>query len=341
MIRIFWILILLLFISCKEQYKEVELDLKNDVTIGSHFDNGDRIYLKIPTKDKDSLYVFTDTGGGYTAIYPNVVKKFGWQNKIKNFKSEGESGNIIFSEEIIENNYYYPYLNHRMRKRIDKPFYFAPDNNMVSEKEMELADGFFGQFFFMGKAWTFDYLNKKVILHKELDLDIKSKNTQKVGFKKDRNNNPLFGHPSITIYVNGDEIPMLFDTGATFNLSKNAQLTLNSKETIGGSFIAQSVYEKWKKENPSWRVIENGDVISEADKQYSFDMIEVPLIKLGQYEVGPVWFSVRSDEAWSKYMIKTMDKVVKGAIGGSGLKYLVVSIDYKNELIEFRENYNR
>ena len=69
----------------------------------------------------------------------------------------------------------------------------------------------------------------------------------------------------------------------------------------------------WTKENPEWKIIKGGDVIIENGKEYGFDMIEVPKITLGTIEVGPVWFSVRPDSAWSKGMIRTMDKVVKGA----------------------------
>ena len=65
------------------------------------------------------------------------------------------------------------------------------------------------------------------------------------------------------------------------------------------------------------------------------DIIEVPKVKIGSYEVGPVLFSQRPDENWSQGMIATMDKVVQGAIGGSVLKYFKVTIDYNSELIRY------
>lgn len=67
----------------------------------------------------------------------------------------------------------------------------------------------------------------------------------------------------------------------------------------------------------------------------SRDVIEVPVVKIGGFEVGPVLFAKRPDNEWSEGMIATMDKVVKGAIGGSAFKYMKVNIDYNSELVKF------
>ena len=67
-------------------------------------------------------------------------------------------------------------------------------------------------------------------------------------------------------------------------------------------------------------------------------MIEVPKLLLGSIEVALQYgFLSRPDEAWSKGMIRSMDKVVKGAVGGSAFKYISVTIDYKNELLSFKK----
>jgi hypothetical protein len=128
--------------------------------------------------------------------------------------------------------------------------------------------------------------------------------------------------------VDGEEIDVLFDTGATIFLTDSGKKSLNTSEnSIGGSFIAKSVFEKWRSKHPEWRYFEK------ADK--NGDVIEVPQVTIGGHTVGPVVFAERNDENWSKWMISTMDKVVKGAIGGSGLKYLKVTVDYNNDLIKF------
>lgn len=63
----------------------------------------------------------------------------------------------------------------------------------------------------------------------------------------------------------------------------------------------------------------------------------MPSVGIGGYVVGPVLFARRPDEAWSQGMIHSMDRVVRGAIGGSALKYFKVTIDYNSGLIRFEK----
>ena len=190
-------------------------------------------------------------------------------------------------------------------------------------------DIFLGQYFFLGKAWTFDYPNEKIFVHTPI---IKTKdgekNIQFLGLKKDKDGNKLFGHTSIKMIIDGDTLDMLFDTGASFILTDSGKIRLNTEsKSLAGSFIAKSVYDKWVYRHPDWKIFKASDM--------GTNIIEVPEIKIGQYLVGPVLFSVRPDEVWSEWMIKSMDKIVKGALGGSALKFFKVRVDYNNELIEF------
>jgi hypothetical protein len=153
---------------------------------------------------------------------------------------------------------------------------------------------------------------------------------QKIGFKKNGNQEDIFGHPSMSIEVNGEVIDVLFDTGASMLLSDSGKKEMNtSARTIGGSFIAASIFDKWRKDHPEWKYYKELDNKTDA--------IEVPILKIGGIEVGPVLFSRRADENWSEGMIHSMDKVVKGAIGGSAFKYFKVTIDYNSELIKFEQ----
>lgn len=47
--------------------------------------------------------------------------------------------------------------------------------------------------------------------------------------------------------------------------------------------------------------------------------------------------SKRPDRNWPEGMIHSMDKVVKGAVGGSALQYFKVVVDYNSELIKFEK----
>ncbi len=65
-----FLLVVLVFLSCGNPGHEGQTEaLKLDRVLPSFFDNGDRIFLKIPTTGNDSISVYTDTGGGFTAIY--------------------------------------------------------------------------------------------------------------------------------------------------------------------------------------------------------------------------------------------------------------------------------
>ena len=131
--------------------------------------------------------------------------------------------------------------------------------------------------------------------------------------------------------LDGQIIDVLFDTGASFLLGDNAKTEFGViKKSAGGSFIAKSIFDKWHQQHPDWRIIEKGEITGA-------DMIEVPLVKVGNLTSGPVWFAKRPDEAWSRGMIGSMDKVVKGAIGGSFLQYFKIQIDYNTERIKFEE----
>lgn len=288
-----------------------------------------RFYIKIPTPNGDTLLSFCDTGGGYNAIYQPAISKSNLTSKVLEVTIGSERTKYIPASEVIGSpiipapaiqDYYQPYIK--------VPFFVVPENDQETAFMAEYLpkDIFLGQFFFIGHSWTFDYLAGRLYINTPLTADVNNKNIQKIGFKKDKHGNKLFGHPSIQVKIDGDTLDVLFDTGASILPSKNtqAELKCNSK-SIGGSFIAKSVFDKWRSKHPDWKFIEKGEVTGA-------DMIQVPQVTIGTTTSGPVWFAKRRDEAWSKGMIQSMDKVVKGAIGGSFFQYYRVTIDYNNEL---------
>ncbi len=290
-----------------------------------------RFFLKIPTITNDTIVGFCDTGGGYTAIYYKTLQKLKLETKITEVEIKGEKINFIFAKDLFDNKYIpYPTIGSYYKADINYPFFEIPDTS----EQMDLFskyvphDVFLGQFFFINKSWTFDYKSGKLFVNTPISTNITDENTQPIGFNKDREGNKRFGHPSMKIVVDGETIDVLFDTGATLLLGENSKTEFGNKKATGGSFIAKSIFDIWHKQHPDWRVIEKGEVTGA-------DIIEVPQVKVGNLTAGPVWFAKRPDEAWSKGMIGSMDKVVKGAIGGSFLQYFKVSIDYNSELIKF------
>lgn len=332
-IAIYIFIITFLVIGCNEN---ATLKMNSEI-VPSYFIENERIVLHLATSTKDTIEAFSDTGGGFTAIYPKTLESMGLKDKIQKDSSSGE--NFILAKDVFTNINYFP-ISTELSQKISKESYFMVPSEellLVFGVDQEKEQAFFGQNFYMSHCWTFDYLNRKVSINSNCKLDVNDENVQIVGLKKDSLGIKLNGHPSIYMSVEGEDIPMLFDTGATIELSQSAREQLDRGKEIGGSFIARSVYEKWRKNHPDWKIIEGGNILPDGGQIYKLDLIQVPLVKLGENEIGPVWFAVRPDAAWSRNMIRSMDKVVKGALGGSALKYLSVTIDYPNELIELKE----
>jgi hypothetical protein len=290
-----------------------------------------RFYIKIPTLSGDTLLSFCDSGGGYNAIYAAAINKLHLEAKIAEVIIHGEKIKYIPASEVIgDPNIPAPHIQAYYQPYIKVPFFQTPAN--TEESDLIAAyipqDAFLGQFFFIDHSWTFDYLKGKLYINMPLQ-GIKDKNTQQLGFKKTRDGTKIFGHPSMKIEIDGEVIDVLFDTGASILLSKNTQAELqSSSKSIGGSFIAKSIFDNWRIKHPDWRFIEKAEITGA-------DMIQVPQVTIGTSTVGPAWFAKRPDENWSKWMIGSMDKVVKGAVGGSVFQYYVVTIDYNSELARF------
>ena len=253
------------------------------------------------------------------------------ESKISQVDINGDKTNFIFAKDLFDSNMVpYPTIGNYYKSHIDYPFFEIPDTSERMDLFSKYVhhDVFLGQFFFINKSWTFDYKAGK--LYVNTPVNATDENTQSIGFKKDRQGNKRFGHPSMQILVDGEIIDVLFDTGATLLLGENSATEFGNKKATSGSFIAKSIFDIWHKQHPDWRVIEKGEMTGA-------DLIEVPEVKVGNLIAGPVWFAKRPDEAWSRGMIGSMDKVVKGAIGGSFLQYFKVSIDYNSELIKFQQ----
>jgi hypothetical protein len=293
-----------------------------------------RFYIKIPVANGDTLLAFCDTGGGYNAIYPAVIAKLHLEDKVLETDVHGTKVKYIPASELVTGGLIpFPHINPSYKRAIQVPFFQIAGDDMETKIITSYIphDVFLGQFFFIGHSWTFNYPKRKLYINTPLSSKTTFKNMQRLGFKKDTAGNKLFGHPSMQVEIDGQVIDVLFDTGASILLNEitQAKLKIRSK-SMAGSFIAKSIFDKWRLQHPDWRYIEKGE-------RTGADLIQVPSVKVGNTTAGPVWFAKRPDEAWSKGMIQSMDKVVKGAVGGSLFQYFTVTIDYNSELASFEK----
>jgi hypothetical protein len=191
-----------------------------------------------------------------------------------------------------------------------------------------------GQQWFAGRTWTFDYPKKQLLWRAAGDLPKgDAKHEVKLFFKTDAMGKREINFARIPVEVDGEIIDFLFDTGATNVLPDEVLKLIGDGRPAerATSFLTKSQFEKWKQKHPEWRALENIKTMTGAA------MIEVPKIKIGGFEVGPVWFTVQADNAFHKYMAQWMDKPTEGAIGGSALHYLRVTVDWPNAVAVFEK----
>lgn len=307
--------------------------------LASHFQDGERFYLKIPRQGGGTLMAFCDTGGGLSMLIPGAEQDNDLHSKLHYGVVKGllPVKYLLFEDLVGTSDYPQPHAlpSQSLRtpfKRVTQPYLIIPPMNAEMKFMttcMPEMQAFMGQSFFLGKAWTFDYKKQEVWVHTPLHASAANDpDVLPLGFKKNQHQSKIFGHPSLTIEVDGEAIDVLFDTGATMVLSSAGKQSLGTDQaTLGGSFIAVSIYNKWRAEHPDWPHYPGADLAG--------SVIEVPRVRVGGHEVGPVRFASRPDENWSQGMIASMDRVVRGAIGGTLLKHFKITADYNTELIRF------
>ena len=200
-------------------------------------------------------------------------------------------------------------------------------------RAMSKYDGMLGQQWFAGRVWVLDYPNKRLLWIHADDLPRHDKlHEVNLGFKTDGSGNRVANFARISGEIDGEVMDFVFDTGATNVLPEDVL----KKVGDGGpaeratSFLTRSVFERLKKRHADWRTFDGIKTLTGSA------MIEVPRIKIGGYLVGPVWFTVQPDFAFHNYMAQFTDKPTEGAIGGSALRYLQVTVDWPRAVAIFK-----
>jgi hypothetical protein len=285
----------------------------------------DRFFVTPMSKTGQPLNLFTDTGGGLflneAAVKRLAIPKEGAGEgtarvefvHLPAFQAEasvppplGNSGQVFIMPERAARH--------------------APTDGI---------DGLLGQAWFSGRVWTFDYPGRRLLWRPAGDVPaVEASHRVSLGFKKDKDGKREADFPRIAATIDGQQLDLLFDTGATVTLSPKALEKLADKGPAARatSFITTTIFDRWRQKHPDWRVIEEADLGVMGQP-----MIEVPSITVAGYTVGPVWFTRRPDENFHEFMSQWMDKQVEGALGGSALKFFRVTVDYPNAVAVFEK----
>ena len=78
-------------------------------------------------------------------------------------------------------------------------------------------------------------------------------------------------------------------------------------------------------------------MIPQADEYQTEPMIRVPSVKVGGWEVGPVWFTRRADKNFHEFMSRFMDQTIEGALGGNALRSFRLTVDYPGAVAYFEK----
>lgn len=282
----------------------------------------DRFFVQPITIDGTKLNFFTDTGGGIF-VFADAAEHL----HLEKTSIKADNGKMF---EMVSLPAFKPEATIPEPLGTGGHLYITPE----SERMPFAADwtGMLGQNWFAGRVWTFDYLNKQLWLRAAGDLPKhKADHEVKLGFQIDAAGKRAANYPRIQVVIDGEPVDLLFDTGASAQLSETALADLkdNRAAVRATSFIVASVFEKWRKAHPDWRVIEK------SNPSGSEAWIEVPQVTVGGYTVGSVWFTRKPDLNFHVYMWQFMDKPIEGALGGSALKYFRVTVDYPNAVAVF------
>ncbi|HEY1584220.1 MAG TPA: hypothetical protein VGH63_00960 [Polyangia bacterium] len=265
----------------------------------------DRFYVTPTLANGAKLRCYTDSGGGGAFVFDDRLKPLGGA-----LTKRKEGGQTLVTT---------PWPRFAVGAAIPQPL--SPPYFIVLPRGGfgDSIDCFLGQSWFGGRTWTFDYAGKTLWWRAPGDLPAHDKaHETKLTFKEGA------WFPRIVVSIDGEDVPLLFDTGATITSEGMAR---------GGSFITTRTLEKWRKKHPDWRIVDGGDVLDRGKLR----TIEVPAVVVGGFSVGPVIFAERADKNFDDFMSSFMAAHVEGALGGSALHYLRVTVDYARGVAVFEK----
>jgi hypothetical protein len=276
----------------------------------------DRIFVVARDPDGKPLRFFTDTGGGWNAIGEPVVDRLQLAQTSAVEMDDLRAALVDFPDFLRKAGVPEPLSDEPW---LHGKLVVAPPTALMG------ADGVLGSRWFAGRVWDIDYGSRTMRVLKSVPASAAPRPAA-LGFRSGDKGERELNFPRIAIAVEGRQIDMLLDTGATARPSQAAagELGVEPGASLGTSFVIQSIFNAWKTSHPDWRIVENADVL----EGQSLPMIQVPQVSIGGVSFGPVWFTQRPDPNFLEFMSQMTDQPVSGAIGGSALRYLRVVLDY-------------
>ena len=304
-------------------------------TIPSRFE-ADRVFATPTTTSGESLRLYTDTGGGTNLLCRKAAERLhlAFEALPPDPELEAELGKDV----------------RQTRMPAFKPNAGVPgnadgdDSLLVHEckdhsgaSASSTGDGLLSNRWFAGRVWTWDYPARKFTLEGDDWKAPAGAHRAEIGFKSASADAPAFHMPRITARVDGRDLDLLLDTGATGYPTRVALAAQPKPAPVNGaratSFITTGIFDAWRAAHPEWVVVENADDLFAP--RFRARAIRVPEVEVAGWKVGPVWFTERPDRAFREMMSSMTDKPVEGALGGNALMRLRMTLDYPRNAAYF------
>ncbi|HVT31296.1 MAG TPA: hypothetical protein VHE32_01520 [Rhodanobacteraceae bacterium] len=284
----------------------------------------DRIFATPQTKGGEPLKIFVDTGGGSNLLCRSAAERAGLA--IAPLKLEGED-----AAELGENagKTTPTFRDDSIPANADGDASFLVIDCSRGPMGSGMRDGLLSSRWFSGRAWTFDYAAHTLALESKGGHAPKAAHATPMGLRAKSAEGPAFSMPRLTVRVDGHDLDVLLDTGATGHPTPAGEAAQGAAAVDGyraTSFITKSTFDAWHAAHPDWTVVEKGDDIFAP--KFVARLIRVPSVEIAGWRVGPVWFTDRPDGAFRTMMSSMTDKPVEGAIGGNALKHFRMTLDY-------------
>lgn len=273
------------------------------------------IYATPVTTAGQTMKLLTDTGGGLF-LFETSVARLGLADKVQKIKEEEGDGEFSLT----------PLPDFKPDASIPPPGsgllpVFPAEGEGKSMADRGL-DGMLGQAWFGDRIWTFDYPGKRLVLHGSTPPPAAGARETPLYFQS-RDGRRSSHFPRIQAEVDGQTLDLLFDTGAQSPLTPEAIAKIGPGGDLrASSFIARTVFERWRKNHPDWPVLEKGEAGT------NMDLIRAGNVRVAGFDTGPAWFAVRPDKNFTEWMAQWMDKPILGALGASALHPFRITTDY-------------
>lgn len=284
----------------------------------------DRVFATPATTKGETLRLYTDTGGGTNLLCRAAAQRLHLPLEAApaNAEAEAELGKNLSNTKLPA------FAQGRsIPANADGNADFLVHD---CQRGNRFGDGLLSQHWFAGRTWTWDYPAQTLSLQDAGWKAPPAARAVPIGFRAAGTETPAFHMPRIGVRIDGKDIDLLLDTGATAAPTKEILAAQPTPAPVDGaratSFIARSLFEAWHAAHPDWTVVENGDALFAPE--FTARAIRVPAVDIAGWNVGPVWFIERPDAAFHRMMSSMTDRRVEGALGGNALTHFRMTLDY-------------